>query len=98
MLKGQVHLSKTSAPINTTQIKSFNVIQNNHHGVVHEVEFERNGSTRRMLFLNGVEAILKGSRYIQAQSKAGFCATLVLTPDETNTNTPDELLSSESDS
>lgn len=97
MLKGRVHLSKTSVPIDTTQIRSFNVIQNNHHGVVHEVEFERGGSTRRMLFLNGVEAILKGSRYIQAQSKASFCATLVLVTEE-HTATPDELLSSESDS
>ena len=78
MLKGHIHLSKTSSPIETKSIKCFSVIQNNNHCTVYEVDFERNGSTRHMMFLNCIEATLKGSRYVLAQSNKAHCATLVL--------------------
>lgn len=78
MLKGHIHFSKTSTPIETTSIRSFTVVQNNNHATVYEVEFERNGSVRKMMFLNCVEATLKNSRYVHAQSKLDFCAKLEL--------------------
>lgn len=81
MLKGHIHFSKTSIPIETTSIKSFTVIQNNNHVTVYEVEFERNGSVRKMVFLNLVEATLQHARYVHAQSKLEFCAKLELIPE-----------------
>ena len=80
-MKGQIILNKTSAPIDVSEIRVFTVTQNNKSSIVHEVNFERNGSSRKMLFLNFSETMLKGSRYVPAQSNPAFCAKLVLLPD-----------------
>lgn len=81
MINGHIHLSKTSAPIKSSRVNSFHVIQNNNHGTVHEVDFELNGTMRRMMFLNGVEATLRGARYVLAQSDKTRCATFVIAED-----------------
>ena len=39
-------------------------------------------NTRRLTFLNLVEAVEKGSRYVNAQSKIEFCARLEILDDE----------------
>ena len=78
MLKGQILFNAGSAPIAANKIRSFGVTQNNSNVTIHEVDFERNGYPRRLLFMNFVEATLKGSRYVQAQSKREFCAKLEL--------------------
>ena len=80
MLKGQIRFNKTSAPVEVSNIKSFCIVQNNNNVTIHEVNFERNGLSRRILFMNCIEATLNGSRYVLAQSNPAFCARLELTP------------------
>lgn len=76
MLNGQIRFNKTSTPVEVSNIRSFTVVQNNNNITLHEVNFERNGSVRRLLFMNFVEATLRGNRYVQAQSNIAFCARL----------------------
>lgn len=78
MLTGKILFNATAAPIDAGTIKTFTIVQNNRNVVIHEVEFMRSGTVRRMFFLNLVEASRNGDRYVQAQSNRKFCARLEL--------------------
>lgn len=81
-MKARILFNKGSQPVEVTSLKSFMVIQNNKNSTVHVAEFQKGGNTRRLTFLNLVEAVEKGSRYVNAQSKIEFCARLELLDDE----------------
>lgn len=81
-MKAQILFNKGSVPVAVTSLKSFMVIQNNKNSTVHVAEFQKGGNTRRLTFLNLVEAVQKGSRYVNAQSKIEFCARLELLDEE----------------
>jgi hypothetical protein len=81
-MKARILFSKDATPIETTSIKTFMVVQNNKRSTVHEVMFEKGGVTKKLTFLNLVEATLRNSRYVMAQSKVEFCAKLELLKDE----------------
>lgn len=74
----KIQFAQSSRQITPTKITNFTVIQDNRPKQVTTVEYETANGTREMSFLNGVESILnERGRYIQAQSKKEFCATLV---------------------
>jgi hypothetical protein len=80
-LKMKIQFAQSSRQITPIKITQFQVIQDNRPKQVTTVEYETTNGVREMSFLNGVESILnERGRYIQAQSKKEFCATLV--PDE----------------
>lgn len=81
-MKARILFSKDATPVESTSVKSFMVVQNNKRSTVHEVSFDKGGVTRKLTFLNLVEATLRGSRYVMAQSKVEYCAKLEILNDE----------------
>lgn len=74
----KIQFAQSSRQITPSKITQFQVIQDNRAKQITTVEYEASNGTREMSFLNGVESILNDrGRYIQAQSKKEFCATLV---------------------
>jgi hypothetical protein len=80
-MKGLIKFNKTSTPIEVTNIKSYSIMQSGHNIVMHEVHFEKNGLTRKMTFMNYVEATMLGSRFVPAQSNISRCATIEILED-----------------
>jgi hypothetical protein len=81
-MKARILFSKGAEPVEVSNLKSFTVSQNNKISTVHVADFEKYGTKRRLTFFNLVEATMKGSRYVNAQSKLEFCAKLEILKDE----------------
>lgn len=73
----KIQFAGSNRMVDITKYNEFSVIQDNRSKKVEVVEYESSIGTRDMIFLNGVQAVLKNGRYIMAQSKASFCARLI---------------------